>query len=171
MCEKNVTDPLQEMPPTLLQEMLNMQADLDQKVGNPSEDHGGLLRYLIQMGVQHMDKEGGLHGVHNLTIPPEMVSEILEDAEAGTNVENLERWVERLTLAIIGELMELLRHVRFKWWSDKAKFEPELCRKEFVDAWHFMLSLALVLGFNAEELSAEYADKNSINHERAEGDY
>ena len=156
-----------------LQLLLDLQKELDSlpKVDNPSYEHGGVIRYLVQTGITHIDKNGVAHGVHDLTIPPEMLAEMIQAIGAKASVEDMEEWIQRVIHAVISELMEMLRHLRFKWWSDKVCFEPQKLREEFVDVIHFILSLALHLGFNAEELLEEYQKKHRENQERAEGAY
>lgn len=71
------------------------------------------------------------------------------------------------------ELHEVLREIPFfKAWKRYSKYPEEngykwaAARKEFVDALHFFLNVAIALGFTAEELFEMYCIKNNINYER-----
>jgi dimeric dUTPase (all-alpha-NTP-PPase superfamily) len=71
------------------------------------------------------------------------------------------------------EIHEMLQELPFfKEWKRYPEDEKsmalamEKARKEFVDALHFFLNIALALGFTPGDLYAYYCEKNQINHER-----
>jgi len=76
------------------------------------------------------------------------------------------------------ELHEMLRELQYfkKWktydWSDTEKgLRKDNAREEFIDAFHFMLNIALALELTAEDIYRIYCYKNKINHERQSNNY
>lgn len=76
------------------------------------------------------------------------------------------------------ELHEMLRELKyFKSWK-KYPWTPEEeaqrlanAREEFIDSFHFILNIAIVLGLDSNSMFALYAKKNNINHERQDNNY
>lgn len=64
-------------------------------------------------------------------------------------------WVLNYCRAMSQEIAELTDSVPWKWWAKYQKFDPQNARVEVMDLFHFLISLAQVLGVNAEVFAAE----------------
>lgn len=80
-----------------------------------------------------------------------------------------EEWEQRLVLAMISELSEVLDEVNFKWWKNKKPINTEALQNELVDVLHFFVSMCLRAGMSAEELYRKYCEKNKENFDRQYG--
>ena len=80
-----------------------------------------------------------------------------------------EVWQQKLTLAMLSELSELLDGVNFKWWKNSKPIDSEYVKEEIVDILHFFVSMALRAGMDAEELYRRYLAKNQENFDRQHG--
>lgn len=80
-----------------------------------------------------------------------------------------ETWIQRLTLAMLSEMAELLDEVNFKWWKNRKEFRPQLAKGELVDILHFFVSMCLRLDMDAQELLDLYTEKNRENFLRQQG--
>lgn len=94
----------------------------------------------------------------------------------GVNLEDLDeaektRWVLNYTRAMQQEMAELIDSVPWKWWARYQEFDEQNARVEVVDLFHFLVSLAQVLGMSAEDVYAAYVKKNAVNHQRQESGY
>ena len=94
----------------------------------------------------------------------------------GVNTINLSeqekiKWVLNYTRAIQQELAELTDSVPWKWWAQYQEFDDQNARVEIVDLFHFLISLAQVMGMSAEDVYAAYLKKNKVNHDRQESGY
>ncbi|MDN5346700.1 MAG: hypothetical protein PWP65_264 [Clostridia bacterium] len=78
-------------------------------------------------------------------------------------------WVQKEVLAIVAELGELLEEVNYKWWKDPHEINLEAIKDELVDILHFLISICLKLGINAEDLYRAYCQKNAENFRRQDG--
>ena len=73
------------------------------------------------------------------------------------------------------EIAELTDSVPWKWWAKYQKFDEQNARVEVVDLFHFLISLAQVLGMSADDVFQAYLKKNEVNFQapgqrlRAEG--
>lgn len=73
-------------------------------------------------------------------------------------------------LALTDELHELLAETGWKPWSTSEHVNLTAARSELIDAFHFFMNLALVLGMDAETIYAGYMRKREKNAKRqAEG--
>lgn len=81
------------------------------------------------------------------------------------------KWVLNYTRAMQQELAELVDSVPWKWWAKYQAFDEQNARVEVVDLFHFLVSLAQVLGMQPEDLHAAYVKKNQVNHARQETGY
>lgn len=81
------------------------------------------------------------------------------------------RWVLNYTRAMQQELAELVDSVPWKWWAKYQEFDEQNARVEVVDLFHFLVSLAQVLGMSAEDVYGAYVKKNQVNHARQESGY
>jgi len=81
------------------------------------------------------------------------------------------RWVLNYCRAMSQELAELTDSVPWKWWAKYQKFDEQNARVEVVDLFHFLISLAQVLGMSADDVFAAYVKKNEVNFKRQETGY
>ena len=69
------------------------------------------------------------------------------------------------------ELAELTDSVPWKWWAKYQEFDLQNARVEVVDLFHFLISLAQVLGMDADEVYKIYLKKNEVNLQRQDSGY
>lgn len=89
----------------------------------------------------------------------------------GMSQEEKTKWVLNYTRAMTQELAELTDSVPWKWWAKYQKFDEQNARVEIVDLFHFLISLAQVLGMDANDVYQAYVKKNKVNHERQASGY
>src|SRR5438552_10504878 len=92
------------------------------------------------------------------------------DKTAMTDEERV-KWVLNYCRAMTQEIAELTDSVPWKWWAKYQKFDEQNARVEVVDLFHFLISLAQVLGMNAEDVFNAYVRKNEVNFKRQETGY
>lgn len=80
-------------------------------------------------------------------------------------------WTLNYCRAMTQEIAELTDSVPWKWWAKYQKFDEQNARVEVVDLFHFLISLAQVLGMSAEDVYQAYTEKNKVNHARQESGY
>ncbi|MBN1404751.1 MAG: dUTPase [Opitutales bacterium] len=80
-------------------------------------------------------------------------------------------WVLNYSRAMQQEMAELIDSVPWKWWAKYQKFDEQNARVEVVDLFHFLVSLAQVLGMSAEDVYQAYLAKNKVNHNRQDSGY
>src|SRR5438128_8969429 len=85
--------------------------------------------------------------------------------------EQRQQWVLNYCRAMSQELAELTDSVPWKWWAKYQKFDDQNARVEVVDLFHFLISLAQVLGMSADDVFAVYVKKNEVNFKRQETGY
>ena len=81
------------------------------------------------------------------------------------------KWVLNYSRAMQQELAELVDSVPWKWWAKYQEFDEQNARVEVVDLFHFLVSLAQVLGMSAGDILAAYQAKNKVNHQRQDSGY
>lgn len=81
------------------------------------------------------------------------------------------KWILNYTRAMSQELAELTDSVPWKWWAKYQNFDAQNARVEVVDLFHFLISLAQVLGMSADDLFNAYVKKNEVNFKRQETGY
>ena len=81
------------------------------------------------------------------------------------------KWVLNYTRAMSQELAELTDSVPWKWWAKYQTFDEQNARVEVVDLLHFVISLAHVLGMDADTVFAAYLKKNEVNLKRQDTGY
>jgi dimeric dUTPase (all-alpha-NTP-PPase superfamily) len=81
------------------------------------------------------------------------------------------KWVLNYCRAMSQEIAELTDSVPWKWWAKYQQFDPQNARVEVVDLFHFLISLAQVLGMSADDVFAAYLKKNEVNFKRQETGY
>ncbi len=62
------------------------------------------------------------------------------------------RWILNYCRAMSQEIAELTDSVPWKWWARYQKFDEQNARVEVVDLFHFLISLAQVLGLSADDV-------------------
>lgn len=81
------------------------------------------------------------------------------------------KWVLNYSRAMQQEIAELIDSVPWKWWAKYQKFDEQNARVEVVDLFHFLISIAQVLGMSADDIRNAYVKKNKVNHERQDSGY
>ena len=87
------------------------------------------------------------------------------------NEEEQQKWILNYCRAMTQEIAELTDSVPWKWWAKYQKFDKQNARVEVVDLFHFLISLAQVLGMTADDVFDAYVKKNKVNHNRQESGY
>lgn len=80
-------------------------------------------------------------------------------------------WVLNYCRALSQETAELIDSVPWKWWARYQEYDKQNARVEIVDMFHFLISLAQVVGMSAEDVHDIYMQKNKLNFERQESGY
>ena len=80
----------------------------------------------------------------------------------GMNEEEQTKWLLNYTRAMSQEMAELTDSVPWKWWAKYQKFDAQNAKVEVVDLFHFLISMAQVLGMSASMQSMP--DPNSSGH-------
>ena len=81
------------------------------------------------------------------------------------------KWVLDYCRAMTQEIAELTDSVPWKWWAKYQRFDEQNARVEVVDLFHFLISLAQVLGMSADDVFSAYVKKNEVNFKRQESGY
>lgn len=81
------------------------------------------------------------------------------------------KWLLNYSRALTQETAELVDSVPWKWWAKYQKFDEQNARVEVVDLFHFLISMAQVLGMSADDVFAAYVKKNEVNFKRQETGY
>jgi len=89
----------------------------------------------------------------------------------GMNEEEKTKWLLNYTRAMQQEMAELTDSVPWKWWAKYQKFDEQNARVEVVDLFHFLISMAQVLGMSADDVFAAYVKKNAVNFQRQDSGY
>ena len=84
----------------------------------------------------------------------------------GMNEAEKTKWTLNYCRAMTQEIAELTDSVPWKWWAKYQKFDDQNARVEVVDLFHFLISLAQVLGMSADDVFAAYVKKNAVNFQR-----
>ena len=85
--------------------------------------------------------------------------------------EERSKWILNYVRAMQQELAELTDSVPWKWWASYQDFDKQNAKVEIVDLFHFLISLAQVMGMSAEDVHEAYLKKNQVNHDRQESGY
>ncbi|MCO5051779.1 MAG: dUTPase [Verrucomicrobiae bacterium] len=81
------------------------------------------------------------------------------------------KWLLNYSRAMTQEIAELVDSVPWKWWAKYQQFDEQNARVEVVDLFHFLISMAQVLGMSADDVFAAYCKKNQVNFKRQETGY
>ncbi|MEK9773522.1 MAG: dUTPase [Opitutae bacterium] len=87
------------------------------------------------------------------------------------NDEERAKWILNYVRAMQQELAELTDSVPWKWWAKYQEFDQQNAKVEIVDLFHFLISLAQVMGMSADDVHLAYLKKNKVNHNRQESGY
>lgn len=87
------------------------------------------------------------------------------------NTEEKTKWLLNYCRAMSQEIAELTDSVPWKWWAKYQKFDEQNARVEVVDLFHFLISLAQVLGMSADDVFQAYVRKNEVNYRRQDTGY
>jgi len=87
------------------------------------------------------------------------------------NDEERSKWILNYVRAMQQELAELTDSVPWKWWARYQEFDKQNAKVEIVDLFHFLISLAQVMGMSAQDVHEAYLKKNQVNHDRQESGY
>jgi dimeric dUTPase (all-alpha-NTP-PPase superfamily) len=87
------------------------------------------------------------------------------------NDEERANWILNYVRAMQQELAELTDSVPWKWWAKYQDFDKQNAKVEIVDLFHFLISLAQVMGMTADDVHQAYLKKNEVNHKRQESGY
>lgn len=98
------------------------------------------------------------------------------NARIGVNVQGMlpedrVQWILNYCRAMQQEIAELTDSVPWKWWAKYQTFDEQNARVEVVDLFHFLVSLAQVLGMSADDVYQAYLKKNKVNHDRQDSGY
>src|SRR5471030_1886880 len=94
----------------------------------------------------------------------------------GVDLSNLDeatktKWILNYTRAMTQEIAELTDSVPWKWWAKYQKFDEQNAKVEVVDLFHFLISMAQVLGMSADDVFNAYVKKNEVNFKRQDSGY
>ena len=81
------------------------------------------------------------------------------------------KWILHYVRAMQQELAELTDSVPWKWWANYQEFDKQNAKVEIVDLFHFLISMAQVMGMTADDVHEAYLKKNKVNHKRQESGY
>ena len=87
------------------------------------------------------------------------------------NDEDRAKWILNYIRAMQQELAELTDSVPWKWWAKYQEFDKQNACVEIVDLFHFLISLAQVMGMSADDVYEAYLKKNKVNHNRQDRGY
>ena len=90
---------------------------------------------------------------------------------ANMSEEDQQKWLLNYCRAMSQEIAELTDSVPWKWWAKYQTFDKQNARIEVVDLFHFLISLAQVLGMSAEDVYKMYLAKNKVNFQRQDSGY
>ncbi len=80
-------------------------------------------------------------------------------------------WILNFCRALSQEVAELVDSVPWKWWARYQTYDRDNARIEVVDLFHFLISLAQIVGLSARDVYDLYMKKNQLNFARQEQGY
>ena len=89
----------------------------------------------------------------------------------GMSEEDQQTWILNYCRAMTQELAELTDSVPWKWWAKYQEYDKQNACVEVVDLFHFLISLAHVLGMSADDVHNLYMQKNKVNFARQDSGY
>ena len=73
------------------------------------------------------------------------------------------KWILNYIRAMQQELAELTDSVPWKWWAKYQEFDKQNAKVEIVDLFHFLISLAQVMGMSADDVYDAVNSSLTIN--------
>ena len=116
------------------------------------------------MSVDKLEEIFNLQKELNLRIGVDSDSICQDDKESA-------QWVLNYSRALSQEVSELIDSVPWKWWAKYQEFDKQNAKVEVVDLFHFLVSMAQVLGMEASDIYDAYLKKNKVNHDRQDSGY
>jgi len=92
------------------------------------------------------------------------------DCISGDDKESV-KWILNYSRALSQELAELIDSVPWKWWAKYQVFDRQNAQIELIDMLHFVVSLAQVMGMDADDVFELYTKKHRLNHKRQDDGY
>ncbi|MFM8904029.1 MAG: dUTPase [Verrucomicrobiota bacterium] len=89
----------------------------------------------------------------------------------GMTEEEKVKWTLNYLRAMQQEMAELTDSVPWKWWAKYQKFDEQNAKVEVIDLFHFLISIAQVLGMSADDVHQAYLKTNAVNHQRQDSGY
>lgn len=80
-------------------------------------------------------------------------------------------WILNFCRALSQETAELVDSVPWKWWARYQVYDRQNARIEIVDLFHFLISLAQIVGLTAKDVHDLYMKKNRLNFQRQDSGY
>ncbi len=80
-------------------------------------------------------------------------------------------WILNFCRALAQETAELVDSVPWKWWARYQTYDRQNARIEVVDLFHFLISLAQIVGLTARDVYDLYVKKNALNFRRQDEGY
>ena len=71
------------------------------------------------------------------------------------------KWVLNYTRAMQQEIAELIDSVPWKWWAKYQEFDEQNAKVEIVDLFHFLISLAQVMGMTPDDVYKRQDESDS----------
>ena len=115
--------------------------------------------------MKHMDK------LENIFELQEQLNKRIGVDMSEMNDDERSKWILNYVRAMQQELAELTDSVPWKWWAKYQEFDKQNAKVEIVDLFHFLISLAQVMGMDAGDIHDAYLKKNKVNHERQNSGY
>jgi dimeric dUTPase (all-alpha-NTP-PPase superfamily) len=137
------------------------------KLGNAGSRFGLLLVGCHQI-LFSMDNPDQLHELFRMQ---QALNERIGVRTEGMSEAEKTKWILNYCRAMTQEIAELTDSVPWKWWAKYQKFDEQNARVEVVDLFHFLISLAQVLGMSAEDIFNAYCKKNEVNFKRQDSGY
>ena len=81
---------------------------------------------------------------------------------AKMNDDERAKWILNYIRAMQQELAEHTDSVPWKWWASYQEFDKQNAKVEIVDLFHFLISLAQVMGMSAQDVHEAYLKKNQV---------
>jgi dimeric dUTPase (all-alpha-NTP-PPase superfamily) len=94
----------------------------------------------------------------------------------GVDTENMPEekqpeWILNYCRALSQETAELVDSVPWKWWAKYQAYDKQNARIEVIDLFHFLISLAQVVGLSASDVRDLYEKKHRLNQQRQDSGY
>jgi dimeric dUTPase (all-alpha-NTP-PPase superfamily) len=126
---------------------------------------------LAEASIEFSNPRSGGDKLEELFRMQQALNERIGVRTAAMSEEEQTKWLLNYSRAISQEMAELIDSVPWKWWAKYQKFDGQNARVEVVDMFHFLISMAQVLGMSAEDVFNAYVKKNEVNFQRQDSGY